>query len=116
MTKGVQATALDADFATMYTYIVERTQIYLTARQNDALDAAAKRTGQTKSRLIRDAIDATYITTADVEEVLAVLDETAGTWSGGEETGEEFVDRMRTRGIGQLHQESEERGRALRPG
>ncbi len=91
----------------MYTYIVERTQIYLTARQTKALDSAAKRTGRTRSGLIRDAIDATYLSMPDIRELLAVLDETAGTWSDGEETGEEFVERMRTVGLGTLHQQPE---------
>ena len=47
----------------MYTYIMQRTQIYLTSREAAALDAAARQTGQTRSHLIREAIEAVYLGT-----------------------------------------------------
>jgi predicted transcriptional regulator len=80
----------------MYTYIVERTQIYLTPRESAALDAAARRTGRTRSHLIREAIEAVYLREADIAERLAVLDATSGIWKDRTQTTEEMVAAMRT--------------------
>jgi predicted DNA-binding protein len=80
----------------MYTYIVERTQIYLTARESAALDAAARRTGRTRSHLIREAIEAVYLRETDIAERLAVLDATAGVWTDRTQSTEEIVAAMRT--------------------
>jgi predicted DNA-binding protein len=62
----------------MYTLIVERTQIYLTRDQTEALDREARRTGRTRSHLIREAIDEKY-----------------GTASDSDQTGEEHIARLR---------------------
>jgi len=81
----------------MYTYIVERTQIYLTKTQAAALDREARRTGTTRSHLIREAIEERYGTTgADHERVRRALEATSGLWQDREETAVEYVDRMRT--------------------
>ena len=80
----------------MYTYIVERTQIYLSREQAAALDREAKRRGTTRSHLIREAVDRTYLLTPDRERVLAALRASAGAWSDRSETGEEYVERLRT--------------------
>ena len=45
----------------MYTYIVQRTQIYLSDLDAKALDRMARRTGRTRSQLIREAIEATIL-------------------------------------------------------
>ena len=80
----------------MYTYIVERTQIYLTKANASALDREARRRGTTRSHLIREAIEDRYGTDLDLDQVRRVLEATAGLWSDRSETGEEYVDRLRT--------------------
>lgn len=84
-------------FDAMYTYIVERTQIYLSKAQAAALDNEARRTGTTRSHLIREAIEARYGNAGnDRDRIRQVLEATAGLWSDREETGTEYVDRMRS--------------------
>ncbi len=80
----------------MYMYIVDRTQIYLNREQADALDREAKRTGTTRSHLIREAIEARYRTPKDAEQIEHALRATAGLWRDRAETGEEYVERLRT--------------------
>ena len=87
----------------MYTYVVERTQIYLSANQSAALERAARETGLTKSQLIRDAIDEKYGTKPSLEEFLAVLDAAFGAWR--EEPGEDrsaYLREMRRAGARRL--------------
>lgn len=80
----------------MYTYIMERTQIYLSREQAAALDREAKRTGSTRSHLIREAIEARYGAGMDRERIRAALRATAGLWSDRPETGKDYVERVRT--------------------
>lgn len=80
----------------MYTYIVERTQIYLSKEQATALDREARRTGTTRSHLIRQAIEARYGTVKDADETAETLRATAGLWRDRTESGEEYVERLRT--------------------
>lgn len=80
----------------MYTYIVERTQIYLSREQAAALDREAKRTGTTRSHLIREAIEARYGPERDTDEVREALRATAGLWIDRSESGEAYVERLRT--------------------
>jgi hypothetical protein len=80
----------------MYTYIVDRTQIYLSREQAAALDREAQRRGTTRSHLIREAVDRTYLLTPDRERVLAALRDSAGAWRNRTESGEEYVERLRT--------------------
>ena len=82
--------------AAMYTYIVERTQIYLSPAQASALDREAKRTGVTRSHLIREAIEERYGLAADRERLRSALRETAGLWRDRKESGEAYIDRIRT--------------------
>jgi predicted transcriptional regulator len=79
----------------MYTYIVERTQIYLSSEQAAALDREARRTGTTRSHLIREAIDRAYLTSPDRDRILVGLRASAGAWKNRTETGEEYVERIR---------------------
>jgi metal-responsive CopG/Arc/MetJ family transcriptional regulator len=79
----------------MYMYIVERTQIYLTKRETAALDQAVRETGRTRSDLIREAIEQTYLSASDSDSVREALDATAGLWSDRKESGETYVERMR---------------------
>lgn len=73
--------------ATMYTYTVDRTQIYLTPEESAALERASIETGKTKSQLIREAIDEKYVPHRSLEEFMAVLDASFGAWK--EEPGED---------------------------
>jgi len=79
--------ALDARLETMYTYIMDRTQIYLTAEESAALERASIETGRTKSQLIREAIDEKYGSRRSLEEFMAALDAATGAWK--EEPGED---------------------------
>lgn len=88
----------------MYIYIMNRTQIYLTDEEERVLGERAKKTGRSKSDLIREAIDATYLkSTSNEAEFLKVLERTAGAWKGRRETGSEYVERIRTGRLSRLH-------------
>lgn len=80
----------------MYPYIMERTQIYLTRRESTALARLAKETGRTRSQLIREAITAQYLAGSDADALAEALAETSGIWADRTETGEEYIDRIRT--------------------
>ena len=71
----------------MYTYTMDRTQIYLTPEESAALERESIRTGKTKSQLIREAIDAKYGARPTFEEFMAILDAATGAWK--EEPGED---------------------------
>jgi hypothetical protein len=88
----------------MYTYIVQRTQIYLTRRETAALERAARDTGLTRSQLIRDAIEARYLSNAEEQDVLAALEASAGLWSDRSETGEAVVERLRAGRLARQHE------------
>jgi predicted DNA-binding protein len=79
----------------MYTYIMERTQIYLTRRESAILAQLAKATGRTRSQLIREAISAQYLGSADSAELRDALAATAGLWADRAETGAAYVRRIR---------------------
>lgn len=90
----------------MYIYIMERTQIYLNAEEARALERLARRTGRTKSQLIREAIDRTYLGSHhDREHVIAALRRAAGSWRRRKETGAEYVERLRGGRLARLHRE-----------
>lgn len=60
------------------------------------------------SDLIRDAIDRVYASASTpepmtLEEKLRVIRETAGAWKDRDETGEEYVERLRSGRLGRLH-------------
>ena len=86
----------------MYTYTVERTQIYLSKREKAALARAAEQTGRTRSQLIREAIEARYLT-SQADDLVAVLKRTAGLWADRTETGEEYVERVRGGRLARLY-------------
>ena len=90
----------------MYTYIMERTQIYMSKEHAAALDREAKRTGTTRSHLIREAIEARYGSDRDSERIAEALRATAGLWRDRTETGAKYVDRIRTgKRLRELHPE-----------
>jgi predicted transcriptional regulator len=80
----------------MYTYIVERTQIYLSRQQARALDREAKQRNTTRSHLIREAIDRQYGDVVNRQSFLETLEASTGAWKGRAETGEEYVERIRS--------------------
>jgi predicted DNA-binding protein len=93
---GVTRLGLAGDRRAMYTYIVERTQIYLTEAETAALDRLSATTGRTKSHLIREAIEAHYLARPDFEQALRVLDETFGAWAGNQRLdGAGYVETVR---------------------
>ncbi len=80
----------------MYTYIMERTQISLTAEERDALDAEAARTGKSMSALIRYAVTAVYGSSRSSSDDLDLMRQTFGTWSEHDEDGAATVERLRS--------------------
>ena len=86
----------------MYMYIMRRTQIYLTEELDAVLERVARATGVTKSQLIRDAIEEKFLRTAGPSELLRALGSSAGSWRR-RETGEAYVDRLRTGRLARLH-------------
>lgn len=85
-------------------YTMQRTQIYLSEDEITRLDREAERTGRSRSRLIRDAINRAYAHQVDIEEFERVLRASAGAWKGAPFTGQEYVEAIRTRGFGALEE------------
>ena len=92
----------------MYTYIVKRTQIYLTEAEDAALEALSKSSGRTKSQLIREAIERAYMGASDHEARLAALRSAAGAWRGEREAGAAYVERLRGGRLARLHGSADE--------
>ena len=110
-----RARDLAADRLTMYTYIMQRTQIYLTDEETAALDRLTETTGRTKSQLIREAIEAQYLARPDIERALRILDETFGAWKGDERPGgAEYVEMVRPGNLARRIAAADRR-RAARP-
>lgn len=66
----------------MYVYIVmERTQIYLDARQTAELDKRARQQGTTRSHLIREAVEKYLAPDWDPAAFKAALANIAGMWA-----------------------------------
>ena len=78
----------------MHSDVVQRTQIYLDVVEQRLLDEAAKRTGASRSELIRRAIRTQYQQSAPVSR-LAALRASAGAWSDRPGTGADYVDARR---------------------
>lgn len=80
----------------MYVYIIQRTQISLTAGERRILDAEAARTGRSISALIRDAVSKTYGSTGDAESDLQAIEAANGSWGGRHLDGAAFVEGLRS--------------------
>lgn len=80
----------------MYTYIMLRTQISLTAEERRALDAEAARTGRSVSALIRDAVETVYGVQRSSEDDLAAMRRGFGSWEDRGVDAEAWVDRLRS--------------------
>ena len=89
------------------TYIMRRTQIYLSEEQGRYLARRSKASGTTVSDLIRDAIDVTYLNRPRKmtrAEMVEVARSTAGAWKNFPESGKKYVERIRGRGrLARLH-------------
>jgi hypothetical protein len=93
---------------------MRRTQIYLTDEEAAALKRESKKNGASMSDLIRSAIDQTYVRDGgqpSKEEALRIINETFGAWQGRTETGEEYVERMRSGRLARLHGWRDDAGR-----
>lgn len=74
-----------------------RTQISLTERERQLLDAASARTGRSMSALIREAIDGYYGDGGAREHNLAGMRAGFGAWSERDgEDGAAYVERLRS--------------------
>lgn len=80
----------------MYTYIMQRTQISLTAAERHALDAEAARTGKSLSALIRDAVESVYGTWRSSADDLDLMRQSFGSWADRKEDGASMVEGLRS--------------------
>lgn len=80
----------------MYSYIMKRTQISLTAAQKRRLDEESEKTGRSMSALVREAIDEKYGVDWDPEAAKAALEQAFGLWEDRDFTGQEYVEQIRT--------------------
>lgn len=78
---------------------MERTQIYLTDEEADVLDRVAAERSVTRSHLIREAVDATYVRphASRRDRLLATLEELGPPWQGRDDLpdGEAYVEQAR---------------------
>jgi hypothetical protein len=86
----------DPELKVMYYYIMQRTQISLTAEERHALDAEAARTGKSLSALIREAVEAMYGTNRSSSDDLDLMRQAFGSWTDSEESGAALVEEMRS--------------------
>lgn len=81
---------------------MRRTQIYLSAELDAALTRLSEASGLTRSELIRQAVERTYLGTLTQASVLRSLDASAGAWRR-RESGAAYVERMRRGRLARLH-------------
>jgi hypothetical protein len=83
---------------------MRRTQIYLTEAEASALKRESKKSGLSMSDLIRTAVDERFLPGAlTTAEKIRAVEESFGAWKGRTETGEEYVERMRSGRLARLH-------------
>lgn len=73
-----------------------RTQISLSEEQKRRLDEESARTGASLAELIRRAVDRMYRDDVSTEDALATIASATGAWSDREESGEAYVERIRS--------------------
>jgi hypothetical protein len=74
---------------------MHRTQITLTDMQYATLRDESKRSGLSLAELIRRAVDERYQAPSTAER-LRLLDAAFGGWTGRDESGAEYVERIRS--------------------
>lgn len=74
---------------------MERTQIYLSARQTAALDRRARERGTTRSALIREAVEQYLGPVWDPDAFKAALNDFAGVWANRDDIDELYADLKR---------------------
>lgn len=74
---------------------MHRTQIYLDDEEATLLASATRRTGASRSELIRRAVRAQYGESTPASR-LAALRASAGAWTDRPGTGADYVEEMRT--------------------
>lgn len=74
---------------------MHRTQVTLTDAQYARLREEAARTGRSLAELVRRALDARYGEVSNLDR-LRLLDNAFGAWARRDESGAEFVDRVRS--------------------
>lgn len=78
-----------------------RTQITLTDEQYSRLRKRSRETGSSISELIRRAVDERYgPDELTLEEKLQILHSTAGAWKDRDFDGQEYVEAIRSPGLG----------------
>jgi len=73
-----------------------RTQISLTEDQKRLLDARSAESGLSLSELVRRAVERHYGGARDLDRDLHRLRVGQGAWGDREETGEQYVERLRS--------------------
>ncbi len=89
----------------MYTYIMMRTQIYLTESLDRALARLSKETGRSRSDLIRAALEQSYLQEPDREARLNALEASRGVWRRKSD-GATYVEGRRGGRLARLHDET----------
>jgi hypothetical protein len=89
----------------MNTYIMQRTQISLTAEERKTLDAEAARTGKSISALIRYAVTEVYGTSPSSDHDLDLMRQSFGSWTEHREDGAPAVERIRSRLLHTIYNE-----------
>ncbi len=82
----------------VYTYTMERTQVYLSEAEREALDRRAEESGQTRSHVIREAI-AAYLQEPTKSDLEQAIEASAGAWKrkgAADVDGATYVERLRT--------------------
>lgn len=78
----------------VYSDAMARTQVYLGVAELELLDRVARATGASRSELIRRAVRSTFGEKTQGERLRA-LGASAGSWSGRNLTGADYVDGLR---------------------
>ena len=73
---------------------MERTQIYLTREEREALKTIAERLGQSQSEIIREAIDRYIANVPDELSVAEALDKSFGIWADRDDL-DDFIETLR---------------------
>ena len=81
---------------------MQRTQIYLGAKEQMLLRRVSKETGLGKSQLIRQAIERTYLLGPTLAESVKLLRQSAGAWAS-RGSGSAYVNKLRGGRLQRFH-------------